>query len=140
MLTVIVGIANTAYKNGTEKEATLERTPNVAAPQPTRVIGPRNSHKQQGCKCNTYNKLASGHDSAKNDLKIRRCIGCYCVEHRQCKKEAYQWSGVYNAVIIQLIYQLAILLKCTLHLSAQEQSCKTGNYEAADNGKIKPDL
>lgn len=64
-------------------------------------------------------------DSAKNDLKIRRCIGCYCVEHRQCKKEAYQWSGVYNAVIIQLIYQLAILLKCTLHLSAQEQSCKT---------------
>ena len=41
MLTVIVGMANTAYRNGTEKLATLDRTPSVAAPQPTSVIGPR---------------------------------------------------------------------------------------------------
>ena len=41
MLTVMVGIAKTQYRNGTLKEATPRSTPKVAAPQPTRVIGPR---------------------------------------------------------------------------------------------------
>ena len=42
MLTVMVGMAKTQYRNGTEKEATPRSTPRVAAPQPTSVMGPRN--------------------------------------------------------------------------------------------------
>ena len=40
IFTVIVGIANNAYKKGTEKSPICITTPRVAAPQPTSVIGP----------------------------------------------------------------------------------------------------
>ena len=56
------------------------------------------------------------------------------------QQEANQGSGINNAVIVQLVDQLAVLLEGTLHLAAEEQSSKTSDDETADNGEVEPDL
>ena len=74
MFIVIVGIANSGYNRATGKKFLI--TPNVAAPQPTSVIGPRNnpniaSTNGPDNNKNTQNSLGPGNTSPVDSTKAR---------------------------------------------------------------------
>ena len=94
----------------------------------------------QNSKHDADNKLALGHESSQNDLKVGRCIGSHLVEHGQSQQEANQRSGIDNTFVVELIDQLAGCLESILQLAAESQCQYTGDDEATNNGEIQSNL